>query len=211
VRRALGLAFALVLVSATPAFAHVSVNPSTASEGSYAKLTFRVPNESDTASTTSVEVAMPDGVELQSVSVKPTPGWDSEIERDGDAVTSVTWSGGKIGPGEFQEFEISVGPIPSVDSLVFPAVQTYDDGEVVRWIDPMAAGEEEPEHPAPTVTVGEGTGDHHDGGEAAVAEDPDDDGVDGTEPIAFAALLLAGVATVAAIAALIFARKRPPV
>jgi hypothetical protein len=47
VRRALALAFALVLLAATPAFAHVSVSPSEVAEESYATLTFRVSNESD--------------------------------------------------------------------------------------------------------------------------------------------------------------------
>jgi uncharacterized protein YcnI len=212
VRRVIGLAFALVLVTATPAFAHVSVNPSTAAEGSFSKLTFRVPNESDTASTTSVQVVMPDG--LEGVRTRALPGWTIDVERSGDTVTSVTWSGGEIAPGEFEEFDISVGPIPEADSLVFRAVQTYSDGEVVRWIDPVVEGEEEPEHPAPTLTITEGTGDHHggaaadDGEESGDASDDEDD--DGADPLAFVALIVAGPAAVAAVAALVYARKRAP-
>lgn len=197
-RRAIGLAFALVLVTATPAVAHVTVNPGEVAEGSFAKLTFRVPNESDTASTVKVEVAFPEGL-FEGAGVKPTPGWTHAVTMDGAAVGSITWEGGEIGIDEFQEFDISVGPIPEVETIEFRAVQTYSDGEVVRWIDPVD-GDEEPEYPAPTLTVVEGTG-GHDGGAAAD---------DGTDPAAFAALLIAGAATVAAVAALIFARKRPP-
>ncbi|MER5640982.1 DUF1775 domain-containing protein [Kitasatospora sp. NPDC002227] len=37
--------------------------------------------------------------------------------------------------------------------LVFKALQTYDDGTVVRWIDETRAGQPEPQHPAPVLTL----------------------------------------------------------
>jgi len=73
-----------------------------------------------------------------------------------EAVTSVTWTaqaGNRIGPGEFAEFEISAGPVPDVAALEFPTTQTYDDGTVVEWNEPIPSSGEEPEHPAPTLTV----------------------------------------------------------
>jgi uncharacterized protein YcnI len=212
-KRVLGLAFALVLVLASPALAHVTVDPSEVAAGGFTKLTFRVPNESDSASTTELEIVFPEAAPFRFVSVKPTPGWTYETAATGDTITGITWSGGDIGPGEFQEFEVSVGPVPEVDVLEFKAIQTYSDGEVARWIDPVVEGEEA-EHPAPTATVthdGEDEGDDEDDGEAAAGEyDADDDGVDGTEPAAFVALLVGGVALVAALAALVMARRRPP-
>ena len=57
-----------------------------------------------------------------------------------EAVGTVTWTadrGTRIGPGEFVDFPLSLGPLPEVDRLVLPAVQTYDDGEVVAW-DPVS-------------------------------------------------------------------------
>lgn len=208
-RRALGLVFAqvvLVVLAATPALAHVSVSPSEVSEGSFATLTFRVPNESETESTTALEIVLPEAAELRSVSVQPTPGWETTVERAGDTVTSVAWTGGEIGPGEFQEFTIAVGPVPEVDVLELKTLQTYEDGNVVRWIDPVVEGEDEPDHPAPTAVVvdGDGAGDEH-GGDAGTS-----DGEDGTDPVTFAALLLAGAAAMAAVAALIFATTRAP-
>ncbi len=51
-----------------------------------------------------------------------------------EAVTTITWSGGKIEPGQFQEFDVSMGPLPDdTDQLMFKADQTYSGGEVVKW------------------------------------------------------------------------------
>lgn len=160
-------AAALVLAVAGPASAHVRVdgNPTA---GGYAVLTFRVPTESATASTTAVTVTFPKDTPLSSVSTQPKPGWTAKVttadlptpqtNKDGKTITSyvssVTWTatGDGIKPGEFDTFAVSAGPIPNVASLVLPAAQTYSDGSVVNW-DQIAQGTTEPEHPAPTVTV----------------------------------------------------------
>jgi periplasmic copper chaperone A len=169
---------------AGPASAHVTVNPREASAGSYQKLSVRVPNESPTAGTVAVSVSLPTDTPFASVSVKPHPGWKAEVTRStlpepvtsGDleiteAATGITWTaepGVRVAPGQFEEFDISVGPLPEgVDALSFPAVQTYDDGEVVAW-DQAATDGEEPEHPAPSLTLLPATGDHH--GAAATVE-----------------------------------------
>jgi uncharacterized protein YcnI len=153
---------------ATPAFAHVTVNPGTASQGGYAKLTFRVPNEKATASTTSVEVNLPTDAPIASVSVKPVPGWTAEATRtalptpiktdDGEiteAVTKIVWTAtpdAVIKPGQFQEFDVSAGPLPKVDQLVFKALQKYSDGETVAWIEEPKAGVDA-QHPAPVLKL----------------------------------------------------------
>ncbi|HLF40956.1 MAG TPA: YcnI family protein [Acidimicrobiia bacterium] len=161
------LALGLVLALAAPAGAHVSVNPREAERGGYAKLAFRVPNERDAAGTTKVEVFFPAEHPLASVNVRPTPGWkytlekqrlETPVEREGgdqitEYVSKITWDGGKVGVGEFQEFEISGGPMPDADQMVFKAVQTYENGEVVRWIEEAAEDAEEPEHPAPVLKL----------------------------------------------------------
>lgn len=49
---------------------------------------------------------------------------------------------------------MSMGPLPTdTDQLVFKALQTYDNGEIVRWIDTTAPGGPEPEHPAPVLKL----------------------------------------------------------
>jgi uncharacterized protein YcnI len=222
IRPARLLAAVVVLMAmAAPALAHVSVNPSSAAKGSFAKLTFRVPNERDDASTAKVEVFLPTDQPIVNVSVKPTPGWTVAVEKsklptplktdDGDTVTEavshITWSGGTIKPGEFQEFDVSVGPLPDkADNLVFKAIQTYSSGEVVRWIEEAAAGASEPEHPAPVLTLTAATGDHHDAGSESASEGASGGGSsssDGTaRALGGAGLVLGLVGALAAVAAL---------
>jgi periplasmic copper chaperone A len=161
---------AAVGVGAGPASAHVTVNPREATQGGYAKLAFRVPNERDNAATVKVEVNIPPQTAIASVSVRPTPGWAAVVERSRlstplkvhgedvtEAVSKITWTaaaGSEVKPGQFQEFEVSAGPLPEVDQIVFKALQTYSNNEIVRWIEePPAGGGEEPEHPAPVLKL----------------------------------------------------------
>lgn len=194
----------LVLVAA-PGWAHVSVSPGTAKQGGYTALTFRVPNETDSTATTKVQVYLPEDHPLASVSVKPLAGWHAKVATtklatplrtdDGEVtegVSSITWTPDSeqdaIQPGQYQEFDISVGPLPEVSSLTFKALQTYSDGTVVRWIDPPAAeGQPEPEHPAPTLTLLPASA----GSSSDPAASSTGDGGDGT---ATAALVLSIVA-----------------
>ena len=156
-----------VLLSAVPAFAHVTVQPSTATKGGYSTVAFKVPNEQDKASTVRIEVNLPADHPIASVSLQPVPGWTAKVTTsklatplktdDGtvdQAVTKIVWSGGKIEPGQFQQFPISLGPLPEdTGSLVFKALQTYDNGDIVRWIEVPQAGQPEPQNPAPSLTL----------------------------------------------------------
>jgi periplasmic copper chaperone A len=70
------------------------------------------------------------------------------------AVPEVTWSGGKILPGQFQDFSVAADPLPAgVSQLPFKAIQTYSNGDVVRWIDLQQPGQPAPDHPAPVLTL----------------------------------------------------------
>jgi periplasmic copper chaperone A len=176
-------AAALTVLVAGPAAAHVTVNPGTAPKGGFAELTFRVPNERDDASTTKVEVNFPTDSPIASASVRPLAGWTVDVARgklpqpvqtdDGEiteGVTKITWSGGKIGPGQYENFSISAGPLPdNADQVVFKALQTYSSGEVVSWIEEAAPGAEEPEHPAPVLKLTAPAADEHGGGAAPEA------------------------------------------
>jgi periplasmic copper chaperone A len=170
-----GTALAVLLAGAVaaPAGAHVSIKPDVAKKGSFSVFSFSVPNESSTASTVKLEVTFPTDHPIAFVSVQPIPGWTWTSEKttlakplkteDGEitqAISKVTWSGGTIGPGEFQLFTISAGPLPTdTKSLEFKAVQTYSDGTVVRWIEATPKGGPEPEHPAPVLKLaGKSTG-----------------------------------------------------
>jgi len=187
---------ALVLGPALAASAHVRVSADDPAAGGYSVVTFRVPNESDTTGTVSVAVDLPTDAPLTSVSVEPVPGWTAEVVRgdlpapvavEGGEITeaplSVTWTadeGVQIGPGEFQRFTLSVGPLPEEGTdVVLPATQTYSDGEVVAWDEPVVEGEEEPENPAPAFTTtaagDEGAHAAGQGTSAAASEEEADD------------------------------------
>jgi uncharacterized protein YcnI len=167
---AITAATALVLVGAAgSASAHVTVSSPDAKPGGYAKLVFRVPSESDTASTTKLVVTLPKDRPFTSVGAQVKDGWKvvktteklPQPVKVGDvtlteAITTVTWTAaaGGVPPNDFDEFALSVGKIPEgVDSLAFPAVQTYSDGEVVKWEQVAKDGADKPEHPAPALKL----------------------------------------------------------
>ncbi|WP_333774116.1 YcnI family copper-binding membrane protein [Streptomyces sp. IBSBF 3136] len=180
-----------VLALSGPAFAHVTVQPEgAAAKGGYAVVDFKVPNERDDASTTRVEVNFPADHPIASVMPQPLPGWKIDVTRSklakpltmhgkkiDEAVTKVTWTadGKGVEPGYFQKFPLSVGTLPEdTDQLVFKAIQTYSNKEVVRWIEVAQDGKEEPENPAPVLELSAATGDHHGTSTADDASDETD-------------------------------------
>ncbi|MFC9844269.1 YcnI family protein [Streptomyces sp. NPDC060223] len=177
------VAASAVLVLSGPAFAHVSVQPEgEAAKGGYATVNFKVPNERDNASTTKLEVSFPTDHPLASVMPEAVAGWttkvttsklDKPLEMHGEtisqAVTKVTWTatGKGIQPGYFQKFPLSIGALPEdTDELVFKAVQTYSNKEVVRWIEEQKEGAEEPENPAPVLALSAASEEGHHGASA---------------------------------------------
>jgi len=210
-----------VLLLAAPASAHVSVDPSEASKGSFTKVAFRVPNETDSANTTSVEVNMPEDAPIANVSVQPVPGWTANIETrtletpiqgdDGEVsevVDKVTWSGGTIAPGEFQDFDVSLGPLPEdLDQVEFPAIQTYDDGTEVRWIEEPGANGEEPEHPVPTLLLTAAAADDEGGNEAAAPISSESEDDDSSNTLAIVALVVGGIGVILGGLALVRSRS----
>lgn len=160
----LASATAALLLVAPLASAHVTLQPEEIPAGGFTRLDVRVPTERDDASTTKVEVQLPPG--FLSVSTEPVPGWDAKIvkrkldkpvEQFGEQVSeevgqvSFTANGeaAGIGPGEFQDFGLSLSvPDKAGSTLQFKAVQTYSSGEVVRWI-----GSPDSEQPAPQVKL----------------------------------------------------------
>jgi uncharacterized protein YcnI len=185
--RGAALAVAFLVVAAVPAAAHVTVNPREVAPGSYAKLAFRVPNGRDDAATVQLAVELP--AALDGARTRPIPGWTVAVEG-----RSITWSGGRIEPGEFQEFEISVGPLPDDGELVFKTRQTYDDGDVVGWIE-TTTGDEEPEHPAPVLQLVAPAS-------AAVTDEATDEATDDDDSSPLGAYALAAAAALVSLVAL---------
>jgi periplasmic copper chaperone A len=170
---AVATALAASVVVAGTAAAHVGVSSQDAAPGGYGKLVFRVPNESDTASTVGVRIQIPEEAALASLRTQPMPGWTATLttaelaeplENHGQEITSYVSvvefraaDGAGIGPGQFQEFALSGGPFPDADQLSFPTVQLYSDGSEAAWIEPSVDGQEEPESPAPVLSLAAAT------------------------------------------------------
>lgn len=175
---------ALALSAPIAASAHVSLDDNTADAGSFTVITFKVPNESATATTSRISLSLPTDTPFPYVSYVPVPGWATELVRTtlpqpvmiGDteiteAVTQVTWTaspGSEVAAGQLQLFPLSVGFVPGVGSLTLPVDQTYTDGTVVSW----SESGEGVEHPAPVLYVNDAPESGHHG-------DADDDAAPG--------------------------------
>ncbi|MFF4169784.1 YcnI family protein [Streptomyces sp. NPDC001744] len=191
-----GIALSSVALLSGTAFAHVGVQPQgEAAKGGYATVNVKVPNERDNASTVKLEVSFPLDHPLASVMPQPVPGWKTEVTKSrldkplelhgkkiNEAVSKVTWTadGSKIGPGQFQQFPLSLGQLPEdADQIVLKAVQTYDNKEVVRWIEEQKEGAEEPQNPAPVLKLSAASEDHHGGAAPSASASASADGKDG--------------------------------
>ncbi|MGY1914377.1 YcnI family copper-binding membrane protein [Blastococcus sp. SYSU DS0973] len=191
------------VVLATSASAHVTVSSGDAAPGGFGKLTFRVPNESNTASTVALRIQIPEESAMGSLRAQPVAGWTvttttadpaEPVEVHGQETSSSVSvvefradGGSGIAPGQFQEFALSGGPFPDAEQLSFPVIQTYSDGNESAWIEPTIAGQDEPEHPAPVLSLaaeqaadGAGTAD------LATAADAHDEGGHADDPGALA-------------------------
>jgi periplasmic copper chaperone A len=171
---ALGAAAGALAIPAS-AQAHVTLQPNETAAKGFTVEDVRVPNERDKADTTKVDVKFPPG--FAEVSYQVVPGWTTKVIKtklakpiqtdDGpvtEQVSEIIWTADKgsgIAPGQFQDFPLSVQvPDKAGQKLTFKALQTYSNGEIVRWI-----GAPGSDTPAPQVTV---TAAQPEGGHAAM-------------------------------------------
>jgi uncharacterized protein len=239
------LAATVIGLWATAAWAHVTVQPSSVPGGGFATISFQVPNEMDNANVNQLKVQLPQDHPFASVSVMPKAGWTYTVDKanlttpitddDGNTVTdyvsTITWSGGTIKPGEFDDFTISVGSLPDSGTLMFPSIQTYDNGQQVAWIEQPGPDGKEPDHPTPKLTL---TAADETNGTAAGNNDSDaakpsgsvaqvtttlsasapvaaasTDPTSSSNGLAIAAIVVAALALVAAVFAIIAGRAKP--
>ena len=153
---------ALVLAWAGSASAHVTVDPPSEPQGGTVKLSFLAPNEEAPATVTEVQIffPVPPATPIATVTVEPKPGWTFHITNltlakplvtdDGSfptIVSEIDWKANTpadaIGAHEFGEFTIDADSLPSSGTqVVFKAIQTYSNGDIVRWIEPVPAERE---------------------------------------------------------------------
>jgi uncharacterized protein YcnI len=163
-----GAVLVATVLGAAGASAHVVVSPATAVGGSETQLTFRAPNEEASAHFTKLVIHLPAAQPLASLATRPIPGWTASVTKsklakpittdDGTATeytSSITWTAteGGVEPEQYQDFDVSVGPLPESGTMTFTADQTYSDGTVVRWDEIAKPGAPEPDNPAPTLTL----------------------------------------------------------
>ena len=149
-RRARILAVAALAMPAV-ALAHAVVYPRSSTPGAYEKYVLRVPNESDTSTTTRVEIRFPP--EVRVVSFGDVAGWKLEVQTDtARRITGATWTGA-LPPERFVEFPF-VAVNPRTDArIVWPVYQTYSDGERVGWTGPEGG-----DTPASVTVIGAASG-----------------------------------------------------
>jgi uncharacterized protein YcnI len=142
------LAVVPLLVWAPAAWAHAALSPPVAKTGVLQQFTLAVPTEKEDATTTDVELTVPDGVQIDSF--EPETGWTRHVNATGSGeeavVKQVTWSGGSVPSEEDAVFRFQATLTGGSKDYVFTVRQTYSDGSVVDW-----NGSESSEDPSPVI------------------------------------------------------------
>ena len=221
----IGATAAALLALPGIAQAHVTVQPGSAEGGGFSVVSFRVPNERDDASTTQLRVTLPQDQPIGSVQTTPVPGWrittatrqlDKPIEMFGEqldtVVSEVTWTAtdGGIRPGQFQDFDLSLGQLPESGKLVFNTLQTYSSGEKVNWNQVSADPSVEPEHPAPILTIAPAAADEGAAPTDAGSQDEQVTPAAQSDTVSNSTLplVVSGAALVLSLVAVVLARRR---
>jgi uncharacterized protein YcnI len=140
-RRNASLALVAVLVVLpAAASAHVELKPRSAPAAGEKRLALVVENERADASTEGIDVQLP---QLVTVVPRPPSGWAARV-RGRRLVFEARRDSAKIAGEETLKRFAFTATLPDRPgtTLGFKVLQTYDDGEVVRWIG--SAGSEEP-------------------------------------------------------------------
>jgi uncharacterized protein YcnI len=225
------LAVAAILVAVFlgvgAAGAHVTISPSSLPQGtSDAVLTFRVPNESASATVIGLRLQLPLQHPIVVVSPEAGSGWNVVVHSaqlskpittdDGtftSTVSEIDWSGNSIPVGQFGEFNLLAQGIPSgTNQLIFKAIQQYSDGTTVSWIQIPDKAAPNPGHPAPILTLSAPGGGNSVPSTTAVPATP---GVvtttatsSSSNRLAVASLILAGFAVLLALLAVWLGRPK---
>jgi periplasmic copper chaperone A len=157
------VAAGLLVLSAAPAAAHVTVTTSTTAAGATALVRMEVPHGCEGSATTDLAVRMPEGV--SELTADDTERWSAETTAD-----SVTFHTGSPLPDALRDevvFSVRLPDEPGAE-LVFPVVQRCEEGESA-WTEVAGddASRAELDMPAPVIVVTGATG--SDGTEEAAA------------------------------------------
>jgi len=141
---AVGLVLVGVLAWAPGAFAHASISPPVAKTGVLQQFTLAVPTEKANATTTRIELTVPDGVAIDSF--EPEPGWTRKqvAHGGGSAPVTILWTGGRVPTQDDAVFRFQATLTGGSKDYVFQVRQTYSDGTVVNWDGPESSNTPSP-------------------------------------------------------------------
>jgi uncharacterized protein YcnI len=150
-----------MLALSAPAAAQVSIVPDRADGGGTQTFAFRLANERADTKSTRLELVFPQNPPVAYVEVAPARGWTATVRprplnpplRAGGKVISevagsLVFEGGAVAPRQFEQFLVTMGPLPADGWLAFEATQTFANGAVAHW--------NETTSPAPVITFGSG-------------------------------------------------------
>jgi len=126
-------------VFASPADAHLSINPDKVRTNQLVDLVFSVPNVGDAIGIDHVTLGIPQDFDLDDLEAKP--GWTQS--RTGQAVT---WSGGLIAKGTFARFAIRGTAPPKPETVLFNVLVGDRRGKSITYrvaLDVSATGDED--------------------------------------------------------------------
>jgi len=143
-----GAALVAFLTVTSSAFAHAALSPPVAETGVLQQFTLAVPTEKAGATTTEIQLTVPNGVAIDSF--EPEPGWKRTVSSSGSGeaaiVNTVTWSGGTVPTDEDSVFRFQATLTGGSKTYTFGVRQTYSDGSVVEW-----TGDENSDTPSPVI------------------------------------------------------------
>ena len=144
--RALAAACCAMAALAPQAFGHAVVTPAASRPAEQQVYTLTVPSERDSDV---ISVALQVPADIDSLLVDGKPGWRASLEREGDRIAVVRWTGGKIAPDRYDTFRfIARNPVREGE-LEWKVIQRYTDS-TDRWIGPPDS-----EQPAPRIAITE--------------------------------------------------------
>jgi uncharacterized protein YcnI len=136
---------AILIVTVSAAYAHVTVQPRQSNTGATEKYTLRVPTEKFVP-TVRVEVEFPANLNVSSFEQKS--GWKIEEKKDALGKLIGVVLTGSIPTGESAVFSFTARNPGDEGKLFFKAIQIYEDGTKSEW-----TGAEGSRTPAPAVEL----------------------------------------------------------
>ena len=130
---------------AAPAAAHIQVRPTLVAPGDPVLFEVLVPGERDAKT---VEVTLQVPKDVLPFSFEDPPGWErTNVEADDGSIEAIRWRGEQA-PDGLTRFSFLASTPEQDGEIEWKALQTYDDGDIVRWI-----GAPDSENPAAVTTV----------------------------------------------------------